>query len=122
MKYINKLIRIDSRTYPHFLSDQFLSHISAMENLASIFRTIEHLDQKVFLDDETTLNVAKFIKMKLDQITDTLDIETGIKCVDYVRYRTYVYRQHWLREECYEQLQNLDKTLAHIFKVKNHIV
>lgn len=122
MNRVNKLIRIDSRTYPHFLSDHFLSHITAMENLSSIFRTIEHLDQHTFLDDDTTYNCAKFIKLKLDVISDVLDFETAMKCVDHVRYRTYVYRQHWLNDECYEQAQNLEKTLRHIFKNKRHIV
>lgn len=122
MVSVTKLIRQDSQTYPHFLSDNWLSHISAMDELSAIFNSIMHIDVESFIEQSILDGVVKFIQMKLDRISKIVDYQTYLRCVDHIRYRVYVYRQIWEEKECYEQMANLDRVFSLIFKNKKHII
>lgn len=120
---LDRIIKKDSERYPDFLSSNITHHIEAMSCIWDIFRAIRQINIPTFLDDSNLANVAMFIHSKFMFIKDLLEYTTYMKCLDYFRFKLYLYVDYNLKEENYEEVHNMQQIAFHIFSKKfKHII
>lgn len=121
MNQVSWLIHEDSRRQPYFLKLERIGHSAALEQLQDIFIAILEIDRQYFLNDELCIELADYIRERLERCRELVDKETFIKCVDWIRYRGEFYRMEFLGIEAYEQVENLDRVFSKLFRIKKKL-